>query len=292
MTQMFDDISNYLRRLVGAMVVGCLVVGIGTAANAAVIIDPTLFTGPDSIDPVQPDTNAGVLDTTIVAGGAASKATLTSQPTWGVIQNFNGFTSRTAQGAAAGVPAVNYFAFTDPNRPDVKISSLSGNGSGGGGDSNASTSGATVSPPAGTTDQYLGSNVTTGGFSQTLEFGTYDTSTNTFVADQTVSSIGFMVTRINNVATNWTATYYDASGNVLETQTTGTVQAVTTVAAQFGRVSSSADIRRVTIVFQGAVNTFFDDLGYTAVPEPSTALLVGVGVCGLWAHRRRGRIPQ
>lgn len=290
MTRMIDEVSRRLLHFVGAIVVvsaiGCVICD---AAKAAVISDPTLVTGADAIDPLLPDPNAGVLDATSLVPGAATKSDLTSLPSFGVIQNFNGFTSRTTQGAAAGVPAVNYFSFTDPNRPDARISSLSGNGSGGGGDSGGSTSGATTSPPAGTTDQYLGSNVTTGGFKQTIEFGTYDAGTSTFTADQSVSAAGFMITRINAVATNWTATFYDASNTVLSTQTTGVIQSTTTrVAVLFGYFSSSANIRRVEVVFQGAVNTFFDDLGFTSsvvVPEPASFALCGLAGCLLSGHR-------
>ena len=236
-------------------------------ASAAVVTDPVLSFGSNAIDPLSPDANAGVLDATVLIANAATKADLAAISNFGVVQDFAGFTGRSAQGAGAGVPAVNYFSFTDPNRPDVRISSLSGNGSGGAGDSNASTSGATIGPPAGTTDQYLGSNVTNGGFTQTIEFGTYNTGDNTFAADRAVSAAGFMITRINNVATNWTATFYDANDGILDTQTTGIVQNVNSVAVLFGRISTSADIRRIRIVFQGAVNTFMDDLGFTSTPS-------------------------
>ena len=232
-------------------------------ATQGVITNPALAFGPDAIDPLAPSTNAGVLDATTVVTGAVSKAQLATLASFGVVQDFNGFTGRAVQGAAAGVPAVNYLSFTDPNRPDVRISSLSGNPSGGGGDSNASTSGVTSSPPAGT-DQYLGSTATTGGFKQIIEFGTYNAIDGSFVSDQSVSTVGFMITRINNVATNWTATFYDANNAVLETQTTGTVSGVSNLAALFGRTSNIASIRRVEVTFNGSVNTFMDDFGFTS----------------------------
>jgi hypothetical protein len=246
--------------------------GLATSAWGAVVVNPTLVTGPDSIDPVQPNANAGVRDATGLVAGAASKGDLTSVPGFSVIQTFTGFTG-------AATSSVNIFSFTDPTMPDIRITSKSYNGSGGGNTTAFTTSG--------TSAQFIGSGGYPGDSAQVIEFGTYDPTLGTFAADREVNAVGFMITQnANAVNRTWNVKFLDASlqqiGN-LQTSPGGS-----NAALLFGTVLSDNLIRRVELDIDGGgdAGTFMDDLGFAVViPEPAS--LGALALTGLAMLRRR-----
>ena len=239
------------------------------ASGPSVVTNPTLVTGVNAIDPPLSDPNGFVLDATGVVTGAAAKTDLTSIPDFAAVQTFTGVTPRSTQGTGvgAGFGAVNHFDFTDPNRPDVRLTSTSGNASGGGADNSAGTSG---TGPGAANEQYLGNASGSllaqyGYWGQFIEFGTYDSGTGTFDPNRSVSAAGFMITRTASASTTWTATFYNSDNVALSTQTITTAGA--NQAYLFGYKSTSANIRRVQVVFTGqSANTFMDDLGFTNAP--------------------------
>ena len=121
-----------------------------------------------------------------------------------------------------------------------------------------------------------------------IQFGTYDTNSNTFSADKAVEAVGFMVTQVaSSLSRTWTVTFKNLSGQVLSTQTASTTGAGAILtsgvdAVLFGHIASlSNPIASVELsISAGDRNTFIDDFGFTtvAIPEPSAFLLGGL-VC-------------
>lgn len=251
----------------------CLLAITAASANAAVMTNPTLATGPDSIDPA-----GGALDATATVSGAETKAGLTSTTGFGVIQSFTGLNT-----AATGT-VVNYVDFTSGSNPDIRLTSLSFNGSGGAQSNNFTTS-------AGTSF-FIGSGGFTGVGQKALiiDFGSF-TSPSTFTADSAVSALGFMVTTAaKNLPRTITATFFDSSNGVLDTQTFSNAPASS--ALLFGHIEPTNAISRVELTVTNGTGTdtdnglFIDDLGFAVIPEPSVALLSFVSL-GLLLRRRR-----
>ncbi len=241
--------------------------------QAGLISDPTLVFGSGAIDPLLPDANAGVRDATAVVAGAATKAALEGTAGFGVVQSFPSLTAATATN-------VNYISFTDPARPDVRITTTSYNSSGGGISANFTTSGAS--------GQFIGSGGYAAGAASIIEFGTYDADTASFVADRTVSAAGYMISQnTNNVARTWTVTFKDASDNVLSTQ----VQSPTpSQSVLFGHIADGIARIELGVAGGGDAGTFMDDLGFavTPVPEPSAAvILICLSAAAAWGRSRR-----
>lgn len=237
------------------------------SAHAAVVTNPTLITGADSIDPT------GGVEASGTVTGAATKAALTSTTGFGVIQTFTAFNT-----PASGIN-VNYVDFT--TGPDIRITSQSYNSSGGGNSVNFASSGSS--------SFFIGS----GGYASVgnplavvIEFGSF-TSPSTFAADQAVSTVGFMLNQnANAIARTWTATFFDASNEVLSTQSSA---ANANSSLLFGLTESSNNIRRVELVIGGGgdAGSFIDDLGFAVIPEPSAALLSSLGLLALLSRHRR-----
>lgn len=119
-----------------------------------------------------------------------------------------------------------------------------------------------------------------------IEFGSF-TSPSTFAADQAVSTVGFMLNQnANAIARTWTATFFDASNEVLSTQSSA---ANANSSLLFGLTESSNNIRRVELVIGGGgdAGSFIDDLGFAVIPEPSAALLSSLGLLALLSRHRR-----
>ncbi len=254
-----------------------LLCGLGVAAVLApapahaapgINIDPVRFTGPDAIDPVAPDPNAGALDASGLVSGAATKAALTGASGFGVVQTWTGFTNNQELGGVG--QALNFIDFADMNLPDVSFATRSYNGSGGAISFNFTTSGGN--------DQYLGSGGHPQGVASKIDFGTL--TDGEFAADQLVDAVGFMVSRSTQPgARTFTVNFRNFKEEILSTQTVETTGGVAS-AYLFGYVSpgSSNDQAVASIELLntgGDVNSFMDDFGFSASAFIRPATLPG-----------------
>lgn len=256
-----------------------------TDAGAAVVTNPTLVSGTNSIAPVGARNSLNLTVPT-----AATKANLEALPDYGVFQGlWTGLTAST--GTAPTAASTNYFTFT--NRPDVSFAFVGESGrntQSGTGTGAAYTSGA--STPVGGESLFFGTAATN---VLTIEFGEYDSGSSTFTANVGVSAAGFTFSR-NTAATattTWKADFFNGS-TLLSSQTlnAGTAQ---NVAALFGYIAQPGEqITRVVIGGSGTSydnkNHFVDDFGFAPVPEPTAVVLAGLGltvaVAGLRMRRR------
>jgi len=90
---------------------------------------------------------------------------------------------------------------------------------------------------------------------------------------------------------SWTLTAYDSSNNAIGSTTIAAVYA-SNAGDFFGLASTGANIAKAILVVNGGTpvydHIFIDNFKFTAVPEPSTWVLLGLGAVGLLAwHRRR-----
>ncbi len=193
-------------------------------------------------------------------------------------------------GTTPNATATNYYTFTD--RPDVRttfVGEANRNSGSGTGAAAAYTSGP-ASPSSGES-LFFG---TSGANVWTVEFGTYDSDTATFVPGVGVAAAGFTFSRNTaaTVATTWKAEFLDGEVSLsLQTVNAGTAQ---NVSGLFGYVAQPGEtITRIVLGGPGASydnkNHFIDDLGFAAVvPEPSVFALTGLGLATwLLAARRR-----
>ncbi len=255
--------------------------------HAAVITgDGLLVTGANQIDPTT-GLNAGRNDinltTSATGGSAANKATLEGVSGYGTIQQFTGLDAST--GTAPDATGFNIWTFTD--RPDMRISFLGESGrNAGSGTGGAASYTSGPATPLGGESLFFGtaaSNV------MTIEFGTYASSV--FTADQGVAAAGFTFSR-NTVSASgeWRVSFFDGA-TLLSAQSVSTGSG-TNLAALFGYVATGGQsITSIQIGGLGtnynSTNAFVDDIGFAAVPEPSTVALLGLGAFALAAKRRR-----
>lgn len=246
-------------------------------ASAAVVVDPTLVSGPDAIDP------AGFEDVDTSFG--TDQSLLEGLTGFAAIQDFTGFT------ALGPTNPTNTFSFTDPLRSDVQFSLITpGNTAG---DEEADTGAALLSSPGAAfqlrdTD---GDDMGAVGTTLRMDFGTYNDTTDVFVgAAAGVDAAGFMINNLNGNA-RVTATFFTDAG----------VQLFTTTEQQGN--SSNPDLYvgfATTTDLIGYIDVNFrvpgsgnravgiDDLGYTAViPEAASAGALSLGLLALSARRRR-----
>lgn len=244
-------------------------------AHAATIIDPALVSGPgDVIDP----TGSQGVD---VSFGTA-QSILEARTDLRVLQDFTGFT-----GGASGN---NIVSFTSTALPDIQFqfsgsfdTTQAGNA---GNDTLFATSGSSYlvqrNVGAGTTLSTL-----------TISFGTWNGTS--FAADQTVGAAGFTLSHVYT-GKNGDVIFRDALGNALNTpfSYTGLNNSDSVSPANhrdfyFGwdsTAQSSAEIGSISITFSAtAFNSGIDDFAF-AIPEPSAALLGGIGLLALLRRRR------
>ncbi|MFZ9937104.1 MAG: PEP-CTERM sorting domain-containing protein [Luteolibacter sp.] len=135
----------------------------------------------------------------------------------------------------------------------------------------------------------------TNGQKLTISFGTASgASFQQFTNDRTVQAAGLVLLNFGSAYTNVAIKYFDSANNVLSTQSFvggADSQGGTFGGADYftGYVSSSANIAYLTIDITrttGSSDIALDALTY-AVPEPGSAVLLGLGGFGLLCRRRR-----
>lgn len=254
---------------------------LGMAQSHAAVVAPTLVTGSNSIDP-----SGGRNDLNLTVTGAATKAALEAVTDFGVMQGpWTGLTA--SAGTAPTATSTNIFTFID--RPDVSFSFVGESGrntASGTGGAAAYTSGPAT--PVGGESLFFG---TSSSNVLTIEFGEYNSLTQTFTANAGVLAAGFTFARNTaaTTATTWNVSFYDGA-TLLSAQTIGAGTAQT-VAALFGYIAQPGEeITRIVVGGSGSAyndkNHFLDDFGFAPIPEPGAALLGGLGLLALLRRRR------
>jgi len=270
-----------LAALASLSLTGALLLSPGSA-DAAVIINPTLASGPgDVIDP----TGGQGID---VSFGTA-QTTLEARDDLRVLQDFTGFASAGTNGGTAS----NVVSFTDGTLPDILVEITNSTSFAGGNATNALFTTSTGSALS-TRNADPGSNTSV----MTITFGTWDGSS--FTGDQTVSAAAFALTGVYGNKTG-AVTFRDASDVALESAFN--YSGASGVDGEPGdgdhreiyfgwdadaESTSSIGSIEITFVDGGAeFSSGFDDLAFTAVPEPSAAALIGLAGLALILRRRR-----
>ncbi len=135
----------------------------------------------------------------------------------------------------------------------------------------------------------------TNGQQLTISFGTESAG---FTNDRSVQSAGFALLNFGGAYTDVTINYLDASNSVLSTQ--NFMGAPDSQGSSFGGAdyfsgytSTSPDIAKITIDLtrssagSGSSLVGLDALTYVAIPEPSSALLFGLGLMAATGRRKR-----
>lgn len=259
-----------------------LVLGLGliTSAHAAVIINPTLASGPgDVIDP------AGSQSTTDSANDrnfGTAQATLEARSDLRVLQDFTGF--------AAGTSGNNIVSFSNSLFPDIQFQ-FSGNFSTAQAGANGNNE---LFSTSGTSHLIQRNSASATTSTLTISFGTWNGSA--FTADQTVEAAGFTLVQLYSNKSG-TVTFWDSAGIQISAfpysglsngDASGNHRDI-----YFGWDSSaelSNQIRSISITFSDSgdpFNSALDDFAFTAIPEPSGAFLIGgLGLFGLLRRRR------
>lgn len=251
--------------------------------QAAPITDPTLYS---TIDPLLNGVDVTHSDVTGSAPDIATPlSTLNGLSSLNVIQDWTGFIRHTDQGGAGQI-----IAFTNASLPDIKIISTGGN-------PNIAlftpTNDKGTSQNTGIASDSLllqRSSGTTNFIQFDIDFGSWDGST----FDGTVNSVsaaGFTIPQFStsNANNDITVKFFDASNTLLSTQFADG----TSIAGQnwyFGHQSTSANISRIEVVvgFSNSAHVaYFDDLGFTAIPEPASMALLALGGLMMLPWRRR-----
>ncbi|QYY36696.1 hypothetical protein [Ruficoccus sp. ZRK36] len=228
--------------------------------------NPTLYT---DISPVD-----GAVEVSFNATNSATMAELEALSGLGVIYNYS-FT-----GNISG--SNNYIiAFDDNARPDVQFTYGKSYSSSVALDNNGfSTSSSTAMRLPGDSNT----------FTLRIDFGSYDSESDTFTAGAGVSAVGFTLAgnRFDQVDGDIAITYLDASNEILSTQTI-TSSSSSTIAGFSGYISTENNISAVVISYAGGGLFGLDDVSYTSIPEPSTSsmLLPVLILACLVALRRR-----
>lgn len=123
---------------------------------------------------------------------------------------------------------------------------------------------------------------------QSIDNNEGDASKITITFTNFVSAFGFAFGASDS---NWTLTAYDSSNNAIASTVISPVFG-SNAGDFFGIASTSANIAKAVLVVNGGTpvydHVFIDNFKFTAVPEPSTWVLLGLGAVGLLAwHRRR-----
>lgn len=247
------------------------------ATHAAVLSDPTLYTGADAIDPA----GSEGID---VSHGNITESALEALPGFRAVQDFTGFTGATANNASV----TNYISFTDSAQPDIRFTTT--------GATAINNSGAHgTSPAQGTsgTSLIILDASTVAAMTMTITFGSYDAGV--FTSAIGVSAAGFTLSN-NADAYAFSIVFRSTLGAALQTVSfNGDTDAdaggnhldvFVGYQADSGSLIGSVEITRTGSSF----NTGFDDLGFSTIPEPSTyAALLGLAGLSFAAYRRHTR---
>jgi hypothetical protein len=251
-----------------------------------IVHDPVLTPGPGALDPVAPAENAGLLDVTVVADGAATKNELEAVDGFVVMQSFKSG-DNTVYFGRFGENSENRVTFSDPTLPDISftwdpdfetdISPWSGLAVVGTGtpERQSQSSGPTVRGDAVDGDEIWLTGATVGlgkgeGFRYVLTFET------------PVLAAGFIVNRAEATGrdagtegeTIWEVGFYDAEDNLLSRQTARPGDDVD-ASALFGYVALEeeaiakvvlGDIEEWYLAGGSTGRVFLDDVGFAPAP--------------------------
>jgi len=262
-------------RMAATGILACAVTAV--SASGAVVTDPTLTSGANAIDP------AGSVAVTYTAS-TVTQADLESIPSFAAIQGWGGFTDQS-----------NIVTFTDTTLPAIRFTPSGTFNTATGTGVSTSASYAT----SGTSFDKLQVGASGSTVTYTIDFGTYDGSS--FVAGAaSVRAVGFCITNYDTAGDTVTATFRNAAGAVLSTQTATEADVTTSGAAFFGldtgsTVAAADAISSVAIAYtQGTANDAIglDDFGFTPtvpVPEPAALALLSLAAAFTLPGRRRHR---
>jgi hypothetical protein len=242
--------------------------------HAAVVTDPTLFTGANAIDPT------GGQDAEFTVSGSTAQATLEGRGDFFAIHDFAGFSA-----------ASNIISFTDPSRPDIQLSFS--------GSFDAANAGLELADPINHTQHSTspfsamqlrnsGANTTS---TLTIDFGSWNGSS----FDGSVNSVAAAGFTLNNsyLGLTYTINFLANDNTVLLTGSFPGSDSPEARDAYSGFQSSTHNIGKITIaraVGSGSFSSGFDDLGFTTtIPEPQTGLMLLMGVGTQFLLRRRRR---
>jgi hypothetical protein len=270
-----------LAALASLSLTGALLLSPGSA-DAAVIFNPTLASGAGDV--IDPSGGQGI-DTSF----GTAQSTLEARSDLRVLQDFTGFASAGSNGGTAS----NVVSFSDGTFPDILVEVTNSTSFAGGNGTNSlfTTSGSSA---LALRNADPGSNTSV----MTITFGTWDGSS--FTGDQTVSAAAFALTHFYTNKSG-VVTFRDASDVALSLGSTIAYAGENAVDGSgdhrdiyFGwdadaESTSSIGSIEITFVDGGAeFSSGFDDLAFTtAVPEPSSTALIGLGGLALILRRRR-----
>jgi hypothetical protein len=249
-----------------------------TSAHAAVIANPTLASGPGNvIDP------AGG-ETVDVSFGTA-KSTLEARSDLRVLQDYTGFTSggnNIVSNTISTLPDIQ-FQWSGDFRTDV---------------SGSNTTNSIYATSDGSAMQQRNNDPGSNSSTLTISFGTWDGLA--FTNNHTVLAAGFTLTHVYSNKSG-VVTFRDTSGTALTGGVFNYIGESNTDGSSPGNhrdiyfgwdseAELTSAIGSITITFVDSAGAFlsgFDDLAFTTViPEPSVALLGGLGLLALLRRRR------
>lgn len=264
---------------------GALLLLAASHASAIVNTDPALTFGSGSLA----QSNGGLVPINRIASGSTSAGELEAVNGFGVIKSgFAGF-ERYNNGSVK-----NGFAFTDPNRPDVRFSF---SGSSVNADSGLAMTNLGYLSTATGMRVYGGGNA--GNVVTTIEFGSY--AEDAFSVGDGVSAAGFVLSGPNGLwprVTSVTSVFLSTSGDILSTQSINPAGTYTgSNGVYFGYAAGSNELIGsivLTVEFTASPgNTLplsLNNFGFApaAIPEPAhVTLILGVGAVAVLAFSRR-----
>lgn len=269
-----------------------LAIALAGSANAAVITNPTLGS---VIDPTGGEDVSSAVD----ESHGTPQATLEARSDLRVLNSFAGF----AGGATNGVQSTvtNYVSFTDSTLPDIRFSIVTDDANTGAASTTSNLISSTGSSAIHFDNDFNVEPILT------ISFGTWNGSS--FAADRTVDAAGFLLTQvIDDARRRFDVTFKDSGGLTIASfanlggNTTSTLD--DSIPAGSGTTwpdfyigwdataESTNQIAEIVIALKdgassgNTASSGFAELAFTTIPEPSSALLGGLGML-LLLHRRR-----
>lgn len=259
---------RFSRKALATILMGGAFTLASVEAHAATIFDPVLSgPGVDTIDP------AGNEEVDFVAPGSTPQATLEARPGFLSVQDFTGF-----------LPGDNTISFTDVTVPDIQVR-LNSVANGGG----ASNAAAHMSSPGAAI--VIDANANSPFAIYTIDFGSYDTGSDTFDSNtNSVRAAGFVITQSIG-SSDFVVRFLDNNDNILKNMVFNGAANTDGNGNQgdfyVGFESTQRNISSILVMREDNTGSSgLDDLAFTPVPEPASALLVALGLSVLAARRR------